>query len=891
MKSKRDPIVVVACLVCWIASGWSAMAQTVATYGDYARRCEKLIGKIPDINCLTQGALLPITSGSRVHAKEVLTCDRPATLRLDGNTQCVPKSRLVYVKDSKNEVEYALICRKYKDTQRPEIFNDLAMIHYNRRTGTTCWYQTPTGISTSHDGTRVWSPTNSDPTPGNSGSTKAETLWAQKWSNAGPGGTSCISCHENDPYMYSPYVAQLGSVPKSELNLDVNQPDRVNVLPFREIEKDFRNGVHYPYVNLRFVRKSKDQNNKETTVFTPNWPDPIRIKLPSSNQCAGCHTVAAIEYAQKAGQPGFGSGILGLTRFSWVDLATGQKIAPGHSAHHIWMPPTSRLGKIQDQGVDYKKSVSAAKRCLNDAKKLKLYPTGSSDRQNSLAACGWHDTSIELKAEPRLDTRWENQKLAGSLRLANESAFEARKVKIRTELRSTDGHILNQTDTASVTVGPNQSIFVPFDFSGPFAARDVGRIVAHVDRLEKAETDPDLFEGEFLERNESDNKAVKTIGALGDIIADGVYTIPGSVGLRGYLNVRYSDRFSAAGPSTVSFRITDLAGNGTGPLFERLLPLTIPNLRDGQIVPVRFYLQPKNLANIRYPIKGRLTAIADTSNMIPEINENNNEASIEFEITKPHLPPPPAPGPTGRRITEFPDFHPLLRRKYYVFSELCSYVKVTSDNPFCTGLELLPEIGFEEDPSGGPFPVPIPSPALEELLQKVRQIAVEEGVDGDLAERTTSGLEQVLSGSIPEHLPLVQFLSVTGNLLFENALPAISLDSEFPTSADMGLGWRLSTHDQLHSGHIQLLPSDLELTETGSILESVPFMWIDHSGNRPNVQLSVDLTSKEFEGLPTMFGIEGGEVVPIPSSWDPSTGIVSGDVGPEITGVGVSILR
>ncbi len=133
-------------------------------------------------------------------------CDRPNVL----NGECDKESRFqvvrdVETKDRRGRVQIVAHCRKRG--HGPGQFEDIAMIGYNSVTGDTCFWQntlTPMSgdmrkrIPGTRDGDKVWQTPNSV-------------------SNG-----NCIACHDNGPFVRSPYLSQLKSTPPTvDLDPDI----------------------------------------------------------------------------------------------------------------------------------------------------------------------------------------------------------------------------------------------------------------------------------------------------------------------------------------------------------------------------------------------------------------------------------------------------------------------------------------------------------------------------------------------------------------------------------------------------------------------------------------------------------------------------------------------
>lgn len=182
----------------------------------YAQACAVDIGTIPGYNCMTQGAVIPITKNSVAQSVPVAdnSCDKPVKLGMANEGQCVPYTRLVDLSPANNpDVTVMAICRKYHGMPaNSSKFNDLAMIAHNRKTGTTCFFQSPVDEPTPLEGTTVPSPM--------ANSAEANKYWLEPSGAPGnvsytaPAGIYCTSCHDSDPFILSPWIQQVAKLNK-----------------------------------------------------------------------------------------------------------------------------------------------------------------------------------------------------------------------------------------------------------------------------------------------------------------------------------------------------------------------------------------------------------------------------------------------------------------------------------------------------------------------------------------------------------------------------------------------------------------------------------------------------------------------------------------------------
>jgi len=184
----------------------------------YASLCAATMGEIPAFTC-TSGAPLPITASTAPQSRPVAQCDKPIQLPLkvdEGQpSQCVPGSTLVKIDNVGHpDVETLAICRKYNKSfsNKASVFNDIAMVSYDTKTGQTCFFQSKTGApfdTASLDSSgKIPSPT----------ADNAGVIWQEKSadtttrSGTGPDGVRCNACHSAGPFIWTPYVGQATNI-------------------------------------------------------------------------------------------------------------------------------------------------------------------------------------------------------------------------------------------------------------------------------------------------------------------------------------------------------------------------------------------------------------------------------------------------------------------------------------------------------------------------------------------------------------------------------------------------------------------------------------------------------------------------------------------------------
>lgn len=194
-----------------VAIACAATSAHAESLQAYANRCAQAIGApIPEFSCF-DGTVIPITgeAGGK--------CDNPALF----NDSCVKYSRLGRIPVS-DDVMLMFMCRRY--TERPEYdakFEDIAVIAHNKKTGDTCFFQTPEGIP--RNGRKVPAPMDGD-----------EDYWLSPRQTA---RESCAGCHDNDAFIRTPYVDQV----KDHNALPQRTVSELRSGPYRFVGPDFKN--------------------------------------------------------------------------------------------------------------------------------------------------------------------------------------------------------------------------------------------------------------------------------------------------------------------------------------------------------------------------------------------------------------------------------------------------------------------------------------------------------------------------------------------------------------------------------------------------------------------------------------------------------------------------
>lgn len=284
----------------------SAIAGPARAAGDlalYAAECTAEITEIPAFDCAT-GVVIPVTVDGQppAHYAPQMTCDHPGLLpngqQSDG--QCVPWSRVLDL--SRDGMQISAMCRQEKiRTVDSRLFDEVVVTAHNPLTGATCWFQAKPADGTPVRGDAVPAPA----APG------AETFWLPPQTVAQGG---CTTCHDNDPFMYSPFIAQVwDAVPVNPFG------------PYRQVGASFGFG-----------------------------PETMEVMAPRDSTCTGCHRIGRHKTC----------GML-------TDIAVGAIIPEGANAQASRFPGSHSMPPGHDLtarawGVIHDGSVAAIRDCCAD---------------------------------------------------------------------------------------------------------------------------------------------------------------------------------------------------------------------------------------------------------------------------------------------------------------------------------------------------------------------------------------------------------------------------------------------------------------------------------------------------------------------------------------------
>jgi hypothetical protein len=164
---------------------------------DFARQCDQAIGvTVPDFDC-DAGTEVPAQGSVFSGPQRTVTCDEPNRL----NRQCDPGSRFQVL--TRSDTAYVVAhCRK--EGGDAGMYGDIAVIQYSRKNGATCFYQ---AIGNQEHGNMPGgsSAPNAPAKPVIAPSTglAPNSFWLPPH---GAFHISCAACHDNGPFIRSPYI-------------------------------------------------------------------------------------------------------------------------------------------------------------------------------------------------------------------------------------------------------------------------------------------------------------------------------------------------------------------------------------------------------------------------------------------------------------------------------------------------------------------------------------------------------------------------------------------------------------------------------------------------------------------------------------------------------------
>ena len=192
------------------------------TLAEYAKKCDEATGiTVPGFNC-NAGTKVPGQGNVPATNPPTTHCDQPNVL----NGQCDPGSKFQVLPGGNADAVAVAHCRKVGLPIDGSMYNDIAVIQYNKKNGALCFYQALTNLPGDKvpppiDGEGPWKP--QDP-----------AHWESPQVTEGIG---CTGCHDNGGFIRSKYLAQLTQPPHVLPNTSAGF-DNLNT-PVRYVGRDY----------------------------------------------------------------------------------------------------------------------------------------------------------------------------------------------------------------------------------------------------------------------------------------------------------------------------------------------------------------------------------------------------------------------------------------------------------------------------------------------------------------------------------------------------------------------------------------------------------------------------------------------------------------------------
>jgi hypothetical protein len=269
-----------------LASAWQPAAGDALQ--DYARQCDQAIGvTVPDFDC-DAGTEVPAQGMVFSGNQPGVTCNQPNRL----NQRCDPGSKFQVLTSNPNAYVVAH-CRK--EGGDAGMYGDIAVIQYSRKNGATCFYQAlgnqdhgnmPGGSSAPSAPAKPVKAPSSGEVP--------KTFWLPPATTAGIG---CGGCHDNGPFIRSPYI---------------NGVTDANKLPGSD-DEGFNSNQPYAFIGSDFSTWKAYQ---------------VEVAL---NECNDCHRLGVNNV--RAGE--------GTALDFAIRATSASEVSknPPSAASPIWMPP------------------------------------------------------------------------------------------------------------------------------------------------------------------------------------------------------------------------------------------------------------------------------------------------------------------------------------------------------------------------------------------------------------------------------------------------------------------------------------------------------------------------------------------------------------------------
>lgn len=201
------------------------IVRATDTLQQYAQKCDAAIGEtVPAFNC-DDGQAVPEGRDNGKPYGFSRFCDWPNVL----NHECDPGSKFQVLKDT-DKATIVAHCRT-KATPNDGKYGDIAVIQYSKVNGATCFYQQLPSTAVPRLPAQVEAPS------------AGNAPWYQPKDTAAIG---CGECHDNGPFIRSPYLAQLAGVTGAKFTLPGSHSQSFNdTEPYSFVGDDFKTWKAY----------------------------------------------------------------------------------------------------------------------------------------------------------------------------------------------------------------------------------------------------------------------------------------------------------------------------------------------------------------------------------------------------------------------------------------------------------------------------------------------------------------------------------------------------------------------------------------------------------------------------------------------------------------------
>jgi hypothetical protein len=313
------------------AKGTALFGKTVALYG---KECKEALGALPLTWSCQSGSIIPIDGPG--------PCSKPPWLKLNGSDgQCIEGARLLKLPIVNPDTQVMVICRRYskkKDPVNDKMYEDVAVVGHNNKTGKTCFFQA-LNKTDGMDGTNVPSPMADASDPAERAvANRAASFWKHP-DHLNSDALRCSLCHDNDVWMHTPYVDQVtGKDEVPHKKPDSWKGDAIEEAnKYSLVEQEFYVGLGWPKPNSVLTAKIRNGNDKV-----------------EAQSCTECHRISDQN-----------------TKDTFLDWATDNPTdIPDEKKdlkwdQYRWMPQDSDTDNEDEWHKSYDEHIRAMKCCLD----------------------------------------------------------------------------------------------------------------------------------------------------------------------------------------------------------------------------------------------------------------------------------------------------------------------------------------------------------------------------------------------------------------------------------------------------------------------------------------------------------------------------------------------